>query len=153
MLTSQKNWHLLFMAFVQYSFNWQRVLLSPEEREVKSSWASSVFVVGRGLYFLSLAKFCDKYPSARENWHYADKTQVIVTVNLPSLDIKVLFAGYSKNRFTVIFKKLSLLQGKKSLSVFKQLIDTFQHYPLTSLSITLSLGQAFCQWLNKIMAP
>lgn len=85
-----------------------------------------------------------------ENWLYVYKARLTRTGSHPSLNIKVLFVGYSKSELTVIFKNLILWQGKDLFEVFKQLIDTSQQDPSTKSRISLSLGQAFCQCLNNI---
>ena len=92
------------------------------------------------------------FPSVSKNWLYVYKARLTGTGSHPSLNIKVLFVGYSKSELTVFFKNLILWQGKDLFEVFKQLIDTSQQDPSTKSRISLSLGQAFCQCLNNIMS-
>ena len=150
MLTISEKLAFAFYGICSILLQLTKGLILPRGEKVESSPGNSMFIAGRCLCFLSLGKCGDLFPSVSENWHYVYKIQVTVTGSHPSLNIKVLFVGYSKSELTVIFKNLISWQGKELFEVFKQLIDTSQQDPLTKSRISLSLGQPFCQHLNNI---
>ena len=137
MLTISEKLVFAFYGICSILLQLTEGFILPRGEKVESSPGNSMFIAGRCLCFLRLVKCGDMFPSVSENWQYVYKAQVTGTGSHPSLNIKVLFVGYSKSELTLIFKNLILWQGKELFEVFKQLIDTSQQDPIAKSRISL----------------